>query len=32
MVDQIEHLFQFFVKKDVDLSDKAGDDNTSGKY
>ena len=32
MADQIERLCQFFVRKDVDLSDDEGDDNTSGEY
>ena len=32
MADQIECLYQFFVRKDVDLSDDEGDDNTSGEY
>ena len=32
MADQFERLCQFFVRKDVDLSDNEGDDNTSGEY
>ena len=32
MADQIERLSQFFVEKDVNLSDDEGDDNTSGEY
>ena len=32
MTDQIERLCQFFVRKDVDLSDNEGDNNTSGEY
>ena len=32
MADQIERLCQFFVRKDVDLLDDEGDDNTSGEY
>ena len=32
MADQIERLCQFFVRKDVNLSDNEGNDNTSGEY
>ena len=32
MADQIERLCQFFVRKDVNLSDDEGDDNTSREY
>ena len=32
MADQIKRLCQFFVRKDVNLSDDEGDDNTSGEY
>ena len=32
MADQIERLCQFFVRKDVDLLDDEGDDNTNREY
>ena len=32
MIDQIEYLCQFFVRKDVDLLDDEGNDNTSREY
>ena len=32
MADQIERLSQFFIRKDVDLSNDEGNDNTSREY